>query len=273
MKKIDSTRSQKRFKMNRNILMVSLSLLLGAGGVYLARNFIENKINYYKTQLEKTEEMVEVVVPARNMARGEIINKQNLVLREIPLKYAHANAVMGETYANAVGQKLSFDIMEGKPLLWAHLEGGKSSTFSGKLENGLRALTVPVDEINSISGFLQPTDNIDLLLTYKDEIFPVMQNLLVLATGVKTVVDKTGRSMGKTYNTITVQVTSEEAKKVVLAQKVGKLTATLRNPDDKAPITNSALTVSQLLGKKKITPRKKRKVVKKKGIEFIIGGI
>ena len=56
----------------------------------------------------------------------------------------------------------------------------------------------------------------DLLLTYADKskgklTHPVMQNLHVLATGVKTVVDKTGRTDGTRYNTITVQVTPEDA--------------------------------------------------------------
>ncbi len=241
--------SRRGRKSSKTFVMLFLSLALGAGGVYLAKGFIENKVNYYKSQLEKTEEMVKVVVPVRPMARGEVVTASDLALREMPARFAHDNGLTEANHGVALGQRLSFDVGKGKPLLWAHLEGGLTPTFSGKLEDGFRALTVPVNEVNSISGFLQPTDNIDLFLTYKDTVFPVMQNLHVLATGIKTETDKTGRSTGKTYNTITVQVTTDEAKKIVLAQSVGKLTATLRNPKDEGPIPNHTLTVSELLNK------------------------
>ena len=118
------------------------------------------------------------------------------------------------------------------------------------------------------------------MLTYDgDEVdgkitFPFIQNLNVLATGVKTVVDKTGRASDKSYSTITVKVTPTEAKQIILAQEAGKITATLRNPDDTVSISNGAIKVSDILGDKA-----RKKVYKKKpvvktgnGIEFIIGG-
>jgi len=85
---------------------------------------------------------------------------------QIPQKYADTHSVHSGNYDVAVGQRLDFDIDEGRPLLWAHLEGGLTPTFSGKVDEGLRAMTVRVDEINSISGFLQPKDKVDLMLSY-----------------------------------------------------------------------------------------------------------
>ncbi len=261
----------------KNIIMLVVSLALGGLGVYLAKQFIDEKISFYRSQMEVKEEVVEVVVPKQNMLRGETITSQKVSVRKFPKKYMDSNTVTSANYKVAVGQRLNFDIDGGKPLLWAHLEGGVMPTFSGKIEDGYRALTVPVDEINSISGFLQPKDNVDLMLTYQKSgkqgkvTFPFMQNLHVLATGVKTAVDKTGRAASKRYNTITVQVTPENAKKIILAQDVGKVTATLRHPDDSVPMSSKEIRVSDLFVKK---PRKKyRKAKVKKGIEFIIGGV
>ena len=263
----------------KNIALLLISLLLGAAGVFFSKQFIEKRISFYKDQMEVKEEMVEVVVPIRDMLRGEMVTGSDLALRSFPKKYVDSNVVTDQTVPIAFGQRLNFDIDNGKPLLWAHLEGGIAPTFSGKIEEGFRALTFPVNEINSISGFLQPKDNVDLMLTYsgtglgsKEKVtFPFMQNLLVLATGIKTVTDKTGRATSKKFKTITVQVTPEEAKKIILAQEVGKITATLRHPDDVAPMSDKVMNINKLLG---IKPKKAlKKIPEKQGIEFIIGGV
>lgn len=265
----------------KSIIMLLVSLVLGGAGVYLTRDFIDQKISFYRAQMTTEENLLEVVVPKNAMVRGEVVTSEKLALREFPSKFMDSNAVNGANYKVALGQRLNFDIDGGKPLLWAHLDGGLAPTFSGKIESGLRALTLRVDEINSISGFLQPKDNVDLMLTYREDkrgkvTVPFMQNLHVLATGVKTVTDKTGKSALQRYNTITLQVTPVNAKKLILAQDIGKITATLRHPEDQASMDKAAMTLSKLLDKPKVKTRKvkRRKPVKpKKGIEFIIGGV
>ena len=259
--------------VNKNVIMLIISLIVGAAGVYMAKDFIEKKVNYYKSQLEKTEEMVSVVVPNRNIPRGTIVSIRDFSVRQIPKKYAHTNAVTQPTFNTASGQRVSFDLAKGRALLWAHLEGGVMPTFSGKLEEGKRALAFTVDKINSISGFLQPKDNIDLLLEHNDQIIPIIQNLHVLATGARTRIDKTGRLSEDAFRTITVEVTPEIAKKITLAKSVGKLTAILRSPRDDKPISEEPMTIARLLNKPKPKAKpRKRVVVKKKGIEFIVGG-
>ena len=142
-------------------------------------------------------------------------------------------------------------------------------------------MTIRVDEINSISGFLQPKDRVDLYLSHgtggKQEIFPLIERLDVIATGVQTVVDKNGNASTRNFSTITIQVTPDTAQRISLAQEVGKITAVLRNPGDEAPLVGEPMTVSKLLG---IAPAPK--AVKKKQpvrrppppprIEFIVGG-
>jgi pilus assembly protein CpaB len=261
--------------INKNVVMLFLSVVIGAAGVYLTKDFIEKRVNYYKSQLEKTEEMVSVVVPKRDIPRGTIVSIRDFSIRKIPKKYAHTNAVTQSTFNTAAGQRISFDLAKGRTLLWAHLEGGVVPTFSGKLDPGMRAMAFTVDKINSISGFLQPKDKIDLLLDYDNKVIPIIQNLHVLATGVRTQIDKTGRLTDDAFHTITVEVTPEIAKKITLAKTVGKITAVLRSPHDENLMSEEPMTVARLLNKPKPKPkpvRKKRIVKKQKGIEFIIGG-
>ena len=273
-------RTKTKGRPGKHILMFVLSLGLGAIGVYYSKHYIEQQVSYYKGQLDKTEKMVEVVVPKRNMVRGEILLASDLSIREIPEKYADSNAVNGSNYDVAVGQRVDFDIDEGRPLLWAHLEGGLTPTFSGKVADGLRAMTVRVDEINSISGFLQPKDKVDLLMSYGSgqgqKIFPLIQRLDIIATGVQTLVDKSSSGSTRNFSTITVHVSPNDAQKITLAQQVGKLTAMLRNPDDESSLNDQPLSVAQLLNIEQkppsvVKPRKTRSV-KEPAIEYIIGG-
>lgn len=265
----------------KNVVMFALSVALGGVGVFYSKHYIEEQIAYYRRQLERTEEMVGVVVPTRALARGHILAANDIAVRQIPVKYADSNSVTAKNHDVAIGQRIDFDVDEGRALLWAHLEGGLTPTFSGKVPEGLRAMTVRVDEINSISGFLQPKDRVDLLMSYgsgtAQMIYPLIERLDVIATGTQTLVDKNGSGGQRKFSTITVQVSPTEAKRITLAQQVGKLTAMLRNPEDESPLPDDAMTVAELLnlpvpveGSPPAKPSKR--APKPPGIEYIIGG-
>jgi len=265
------------------VLLFVFSLGLGGLGVYFANEYIRAEVDGIRAQFETTEPMVDVVVPTANMLRGETVVSSSMSVRQIPEQYVDTNSVTANTFSQAEGQRLDFDIDAGAALLWAHLEGGTTPTFSGKVPNGMRALTVRVDEINSVSGFLQPKDRIDLLFTHgdgdKQKIRPLIQNLPIIATGMQTMVDKASHAAQRVFTTITVQVNPLDAKKITLAQEVGSLTAVLRNPDDKDPTQTAAITLASLLGEplpkktKSAQPSKVKAVVEEPSIQFIIGGL
>jgi hypothetical protein len=106
---------------------------------------------------------------------------------------------------------------------------------------------------------LQPGDRIDLLLTVRPapvagQVQPeitrtVMQGVPVLATGRQSralLADEPGA--GRPYTAITVEVEPDQALRLVVAQRSGRLTAVLRNPDDRATVAEPRLDVNALLG-------------------------
>ena len=273
-------KSMERSPRSRNLkplLMLLFSLALGAVGVFYSRTYIQEQVAFYRNQLETTETLVKVVVPTHDIPRGEVITQQDLALRDVPTQYVDANNVNGSNFENAIGQRLEYDVSEGRPLQWSHLEGGLTPPFSGTVESGLRAMTVRVDEINSISGFLQPKDKVDLLLSHganaESQIFPLIQKLNVIATGVQTMVDKQSGGRERSFNTITVHVSPEQAQKITLAQQVGRLTAVLRNPEDDGSLADSPITVANLFNipdPEPLKPKKRRS--RKPSIEYIVEG-
>lgn len=260
---------------NKSWLMLGLAVVLGVGGVYIANSFIKGKIQAYEAKMKAQNKTVKVVVPTRDLPRGYRIAARDLAVRDIPSEFVHKGTVTPDKYKVAEGQLLSYQADKGKPLLWAHLESGSVPTFSGKLPEGKRALTITVNKINSISGFLQPKDKIDLILTFKPYkkkiIMPLLQDVLVLATDTRVRTEKLDTHNGRkseSYSTITLLVTQEEAKKIILAQDAGKLTAVLRHPDDKKILPRDTMSVASLLRTEIKTPQRKSR-----GIEWIIGGI
>ncbi|MFK8084144.1 MAG: Flp pilus assembly protein CpaB [Granulosicoccus sp.] len=265
----------------KGMVMLLVSVVAGAAGVYYSQQYIENQVAEQTADAVVEETLVPVVVPARDMLRGELVFDTDLVLRDIPVQYVDVNTVNEDNYDLALGQRLDFDIGEGRPLLWAHLAGGVTPTFSGKVKPGLRAMTVRVDDINSISGFLQPGDRVDLLMSHgtdnDQKIVPLMEQLNVIATGIQTQTDKVSDGTPRSFSTITVHVTPADAQKLTLAQQIGKLTAILRHPDDEGALSDTPLSVAQLLASTNVTrpARKKQRVqpiAKAPAIEYIIGG-
>lgn len=279
-----------RLRVSRSLLTGMVSIALGVTGALLAGEYLENRASELEARFAVPEEpMVQVVVPKRPLKPGDIVAMEDLAVRALPASHTDTHSITDRTLDAALGQRVTFDVDAGRPLLWAHLQRAGIKTFSGRLPAGLRAMTVRVDEVNAISGFLQPADRIDLLLTHGSGqgqgTLPLIDNLPVIATGVQTLIDTDVRQDRRAFTTITIEVSPRDAQRITLAQQVGRLTAVLRNPTDADAIDRSSVTVAELIGSP-IEPRMKKvhAVVKTEApvepavsealplIEYIIGG-
>lgn len=137
-------------------------------------------------------------------------------------------------------------------------------------------MTVAVDEVNAVSGMLRPGDRIDLVFSVREpspsSTVPettrlLMQNLLVLATGQRLAGGEVDRPAGAgRFASITVEVTPEQAKRLILAQRTGRITALLRHPDDRIPQAGTPMDLVGLLGLQRGGSRPART------LELIVGG-
>src|SRR5690606_24798107 len=133
------------------------------------------------------------------------------------------------------------------------------ATFSSRIRPGTRAMSVLVDEVNSVSGMLQPGDRIDLLFSVRPPVAPgmppaqevtatLMQDLAVLATGRQVRADAGDAGGMRHFTAITVEVSPSQAQELIVAQRTGKLTAMLRHPEDRQPMRAQAMDLNALLG-------------------------
>jgi len=266
-------------KTHRNAVMLVTALSLGTLAALGARGYIAGQIALERERLQPRQPMAQVVVAKRDLAKGDPVDADTMAVRALPRDHLPASAVAPERFDGFVGARLSAPMRAGEPLLQGAIEGADVSTFSAKVRSGIRALTLSVDEINSLSGMLQPGDRIDLMLSVRmpgtavmplpNEVTrPLMQDLRVLATGRQVRPGGDDRQ-GRTYTAITVEVTPVQAQQLVVAQRSGKLTALLRNPQDRAPLEQAPLDVFALLGLK---PEPYVPQATRRPIELIVGG-
>jgi pilus assembly protein CpaB len=259
-----------RLPLSRNWLTLAGALAMGGVAVFLSNKLLHD----YKAKLDAQERlahtMVKVVVAKHDLERGSPISKDNFALREMPQEYIHASALRPGQFDQYAGQRLAVGLKRGEALLEAHLES-TSTVFSATLPKGYVGLTTEVDEVNSISGMLRPSDHIDLIVTAHpskgnsaDLTFPLLSNVEVLATGQVTR-KRDGTNQPRTYTTITMALLPADADRVVIAKSSGRLTAVLRNPEDTRPNSTVAMGIDELLPKTKAQKAHR-------AVQYIVGG-
>lgn len=236
-------------KINKKWAVLGGAVAIGTVAAIGANRYISNQLAEAEAR-DKNKQMVKVVVARGDLMRGTRLTADNLAVRAIPAEYAHSGAVSPEQFDRIENETLAYNIKGGEAIMWAQLEGKRVSTFSARVASGRRAMSIAVDEISSISGMLEPGDSIDLMLTIdqkgKKLTFPIIQGVQVLAAGQRVTTESSGEK--RSYSTITLDTTPEEARRLIIAREAGKLTALLRNPQDKGTISNAKGDLGALFG-------------------------
>lgn len=237
-------------KINKTWAILGGALVVGAIAAFGAHRYIGNQLAEIEAR-DKNKRTVKVVVAKQDLQRGTKLGTENIAVRTIPAEYAHSGAVLPEQFDRIEHQAIGYNVKAGEAIMWSQLEEKRPPSFSSRIAAGRRAMSVPVDEISSISGMLGPGDTIDLMVTVdrrgKKVTFPIIQSVTVLAAGQRVSATSTaGESHG--FTTITLDTTPEEARRIIVAREAGKITALLRNPEDKTLISNSMGDLAGLFG-------------------------
>jgi len=270
---------------------VVLGVLCFVGANYYLRSYLSNA----ESKLQGSYKTKKVLVVREDVPAGGVVNEDNLAVRTIPERYLASSVLSPDDLDTVSGQKVMVALKPGDPIDRGALESGDRVALSTTVAKGERAITFPVDEISSINGMLVPGDIIDLIysgsgVTPNSFTLPpesdgspkqlvhvrmILQAVSVMATG-KTTQKRVVRTEGGNeqevnvdFSTVTLNVTPEQAEQVLIAQKLGSLTAVLRNPDDKTVLSKSLLDESTF---KSLGARPKAGA-NGRYLEMIVGGV
>ena len=260
------------------IIAAGISGLIAAGAVMLYLTSVESK--YKKAAEPVPEEMVAVIVPRVNLAKGDPLLKEKLASRRIPLKYAPSDAILASSVDKVVNRTLLTAVKVGRPMVWHAVTSTRSKTFSDVVDIGTRALTIKIRDVDSSDGLLRPGDKIDLMGTFQlgdlgiasadassgvddDAVMPVLEKVEVVEAAR---IDKNGRryeyreakdskdGIGFDFTLITMNLTPKQIARVQLGQRTGSLFAVLRNREDTSYAGYEYLGIDHLLTEDKPDP-------------------
>lgn len=234
-----------------SIILLVCAVIAGAAGWYLSKQYINQEVTTYKASFAAEREAVPVVVASIDLNVGDVVSAQNASVREIPKAFVPANALTPAEFGTVLdGRQIVHAVRGGDPILEINVSQVKVSGLVSLLKDGERAITIPVSTLDTFSGFLNPGDYIDLMITMQDadqrRTVPLAQNLRVLAIGSDLDDGVPVQGVAR-KGEITLGVKPLIATRLIHAQTVGDITLLLRKPEDATDEFNDYVTIENLV--------------------------
>jgi len=232
------------------IIVTVLAVVFAVVAAGLVYNYLR------KQEQSKAGQFQTIVVAAMDIPIGTKITETMVKTAPWPKEsvqpgsFADPKAVSGPGRVTLKPIAAGESITEQKLVPAAGTAGGGFMTYI--IPPGHRAVTVAVNEVAGVAGFLTPNNKVDVVLTTPIPGSPneniskiVLQNVPILATGQIAQEQKEGKPV--VVPTVTLDLTPEDSEKLVLASSKGTLQLLLRNFSDTKPVESRGATISKVL--------------------------
>ena len=212
---------------------------------------------YLANSQEYTRNLNNVVVAKVDIPLGSRLIPEQLEIAQFPANVTPQGAITAID-EKLVGRVVLTALSPKDPITEARLAPvGAAGGLSSVIPEGYRAMTVKVDDVVGVSGFILPGTLVDVVVVItppkgsggNDEKISkiVLQNIKVLASGQNIDKPKDGREPDRGVRAVTLQVTPEQAEKLALASSEGHLQLVMRNSVDQADEQTHGANKSTLL--------------------------
>jgi len=233
---------------NRIFAVLAIAVLAGGGLAY-------GTYNMMNTQPPPTTQTTfqPVVVATADLTMGAEIKAEDLKVAQFPDKGAPEGAY--SRIEEVVGRGVVVNIVRNEPILPGKLASKEAgSGLPPVIPEGMRAVSVRVNDVIGVAGYVLPGTRVDVLATASPTqntadmtTKVVLANVQVLTAGTRMEQDqKDGKPVQVTV--VTMSVTPEQAERLALASTEGKIQLALRNPLDQSAPATPGMRPSVLLG-------------------------
>src|SRR5690348_14727246 len=177
----------------------------------------------------------DVVVAADDLPVGAKIEDRDVKVVRFPSSDLPANHFRAKP--QVIGRGVILPISKGEFVLASKLAGENAGAgLPALIPPGMRAVSVRVNEVVSVAGFVQPGTRVDVMLTgnptgaAETQTTTVLENVAVLATGQR--LERNAAGEASPAPVITLLVSPDDAQKLTLAGNQGRIQLALRNPVD-----------------------------------------
>jgi pilus assembly protein CpaB len=235
-------------RSRRLFIVMALALLSGLAAAWLALNYLRQPESPIRTS---DAVATEVVVAARDLSLGTVLTTQDVKLADWP------GGLLPEGYSSSVeevlGRGVITNVVLNEPLIsrkMAVKEAGGGLPII--IPEGMRGVSVRVDDVISIAGFVLPGTRVDVMVTLDEGTQAnnpvtklILQNVPVLTSGQVVEHDVNGEPVQVTV--ITLLVDPEQAEELVLAATRGRIQLALRNTLDMDSVDTRGARMSNLV--------------------------
>src|SRR5450755_1174337 len=239
--------------------MIVFAVVFGLIAVFIAQAWLNNQANMQAQNYEankKTTTMQTVVVAKQPLRFGTELNASLLEEAAWPAASMPAGAFTKISDVLQGGRRVVLTAIEpNEPVLSLKITGpGERATLSALVKPGMKAVTIRVNDVEGVGGFVLPGDRVDVVLTRQIEkgsasTEVVLQNTRVLAVDQSADERAAKAAVAKS---VTLEVSTVEAQKVWLASSVGNLSLLLRKAGDVAETKSRKITLNDLSGNEPI---------------------
>jgi pilus assembly protein CpaB len=233
---------------NRIFAVLALAVLAGGGLAYGTYNAINTQP--VKSVAAPTDP---VVVAAADLSLGTELKKDDLTVVNFPKGQTPEGAFARKE--DIIGRGLIVSTVKNEPILAAKLASKEAgSGLPPVITPGMRAVSVRVNEVIGVAGYVLPGSRVDVLATASPTSQPqdatskvILSNVQVLTAGTRLEQDaEKGKPMQVTV--VTLLVYPEQSEALALASTEGKIQLALRNPLDQGAPATPGMKQAILLG-------------------------
>jgi pilus assembly protein CpaB len=238
-------------------IIIPVALVSALGAAYVAKGRIAQVAARGEPAVPAQPSTVRVVLAAVDLKIGTELSKDVLTVKEWPVSVAPVDGF--QSIDELVGRVVRYEILAGDAITARKLAPvGSRKGLSSVIPPGKVAMTVGVNVVSGVSGFVLPGCRVDVLVTtstgYSKETArtkTILQNVEVLAVDQET---KREGDSPMSVQAVTLLVTHEEAEKLALASTEGKLQLILRNSADSLRHETKGTSLPELIETQKPAP-------------------
>lgn len=235
------------------LIMTGFAIVFGLLAVFIAQVWLNNQASMQAKNFEanKQPQSARTVVVAKEPLRfGTELSEA--MLQEVPWP---SDAVPAGAFAKiddvmSGGRRVVLAAIEqNEPVLALKITGaGQRATLSALVQPGMKAVTIRVNDVEGVGGFVMPGDRVDVVLTRQIDKGSATTEVVLQNTRVLAVDQAADERAFKALivKSVTLEVDTVEAQKVWLASSVGSLSLLLRKAGETAQNKTRKITLNDL---------------------------
>lgn len=222
----------------RGPLLIALSLVIALVAAVAANRWLKARA---AEELDSRPKTVAVVTAAINIPFGTKVEERHLATIEMIAGTPPAGAYTKKE--QVIGKVSRAELLAGELLLADRFaDAGPGSTLAAVVAKNMRAMTVRVNDVVGVGGFLLPGNRVDVVATRdtgrdQAESRTVLQNIKVLAVDQTASTDKNEPVV---VRAVTLEVSPADAEILTKSMNEGSIQLTLRNPLDDEQVKQAA---------------------------------